>query len=166
MFEEKGLFMQAQSICHDVLVELRKIIRAIDMHSKKLMQSFGLTGPQMIILKEIIKSERMQISKLAKNVNLSHATVTSILDRLAKKQYIIRTRDVEDKRKIYVEVSEMGKEVINRAPTLLQEHFIEKFAKLEDWEQSLLLSSLQRIATMMNAKQIDASPVLTNHDIE
>ncbi|MBN9288740.1 MAG: MarR family transcriptional regulator [Gammaproteobacteria bacterium 39-13] len=158
--------MQTQNICHDVLVELRKIMRAIDLHSKKLMQSFGLTGPQMIILKEIIKAERMPISLLAKNASLSHATVTSILDRLAKKEYVVRVRDVEDKRKIYVQASEQAKELISRAPALLQENFIEEFIKLEDWEQSLLLSSLQRIASMMNAKKIDASPILINHDIE
>jgi len=158
--------MQEQNICNDVLVELRKIMRAIDLHSKKLMQACGLTGPQMILLKEIIKAERMPISALAKNVNLSHATVTSILDRLAKKQYIFRVRDSDDKRKIYVQASEEAKQVISKSPTLLQESFVNQFMKLSDWEQTLLLSSLQRIATMMKATNIDASPVLINHDIE
>ncbi len=159
--------MNSQNMCQDVLVELRKIIRAIDLHSKKLVQSFGLTGPQMIILKEINKSERIPISVLANNVNLSHATVTSILDRLAKKNYVVRTKDSSDKRKVYVQVSDEAKMLINRAPILLQDHFIEKFLKLEDWEQSLLLCSLQRIASMMNAKKIDAAPVLTtNPEIE
>jgi len=36
---------------HDeVLVCLRKIIRAIDLHAKKLMQDTGLSGPQTQIL--------------------------------------------------------------------------------------------------------------------
>ncbi|MCP3700584.1 MAG: MarR family transcriptional regulator, partial [Aliivibrio sp.] len=35
-----------------------------------------------------------------------------------------------------------------------------KFHKLEPWEQSLLLSSMQRVSSMMNAEDIDAAPVL------
>ncbi|MDF5571199.1 MarR family transcriptional regulator, partial [Vibrio parahaemolyticus] len=35
-----------------------------------------------------------------------------------------------------------------------------RFQKLEEWEQSLLLSSVQRISTMMNAEDIDVAPML------
>ena len=37
---------------------------------------------------------------------------------------------------------------------------MEQFKELREWEQSLILSSLQRVASMMNAEHIDASPVL------
>jgi hypothetical protein len=36
---------------------------------------------------------------------------------------------------------------------------------LKDWEKMQLLSSLQRIAEMMNAEDIDASPVLASGSI-
>lgn len=58
----------------EVLISLRKIIRAIDLHSKKLAKEFGLTGPQLLILMEINKYEGITLSKIAKNVNLSNAT--------------------------------------------------------------------------------------------
>jgi len=143
---------------HEVLVELRKIIRAIDIHSKKLVQKYGLTGPQMVILKEIIKTKRITVSVLAKQANVSHATVTSILDRREKMAWVTRTRDTFDRRKLYVEATDKAKDIIVHAPTLLQDHFTEEFEKLADWEQSLLLSSLQRIAEMMNAQKVEGSP--------
>lgn len=147
--------MEEQHRSQEVLVELRKIIRAIDIHSKTLVQKYGLTGPQMVTLKEIIKANRVTVSVLARQANLSHATVTSILDRLERNGCVTRVRDVQDKRKIYVEATDKAKEIIHHAPTLLQDHFIDKFDKLLDWEQTLLLSSLQRIATMMNAEKIN-----------
>lgn len=49
---------------------------------------------------------------------------------------------------------------MERAPTPLQEEFMDRFSRLQDWEQSQILSSLQRVAAMMNAGDIDASPVL------
>ena len=39
---------------HDeVLIALRQIIRAIDMHSKRLIKEAGLTSPQLLLLKGI-----------------------------------------------------------------------------------------------------------------
>ena len=144
----------------ELLVSIRKVIRAIDLHSKQLNKSSGLTGPQLLIMKEIAQVSGVTASIIAKNINLSAATVTNILDRLEKRELIQRVRSVEDKRRVELFLSESGKECLIGAPQPLQEHFIDKFSSLENWEQSLLLSSMQRIATMMDANEIDASPVL------
>ena len=149
----------------EVLKTLRRIIRVIDLHSKKLVQKYGLTGPQMLVLKELLSLNELPVSVLAKNVSLSHATVTSMLDRLEKKGYIKRTRDHKDKRKIFVKATIMAEKVFETAPNLLQENFVEVFYKLEDWEQTLILSSLQRVASMMGAKKLDAAPILAVGDI-
>jgi DNA-binding MarR family transcriptional regulator len=149
----------------EVLKTLRRIIRVIDLHSKKLVQKYGLTGPQMLVLKELLSSKQLPISSLAKNVSLSHATVTSMLDRLEKKGYVQRMRDDKDKRKIFVKATELAQKVFETAPNLLQENFVETFYKLEDWEQTLILSSLQRVASMMGAKTIDAAPILVVGEI-
>ena len=42
----------------------------------------------------------------------------------------------------------------------LQELAAEKFQSLQEWEQTMIISSLQRVAQMMDAEHIDASPVL------
>ena len=55
-------------------------------------------------------------------------------------------------------LTEAGKQLLDQTQPL-QEHFIEKFSALDEWEQSAL-SSMQRIATMMDADQLDASPLL------
>ncbi|MEF1219229.1 MarR family transcriptional regulator, partial [Photobacterium damselae] len=62
-----------------------------------------------------------------------------------------------------------GKALLEKAPMPLQDSFISQFQTLEDWEQSLLLSSVQRISSMMNAEHLDVAPLLevgsiTKHD--
>jgi len=42
----------------------------------------------------------------------------------------------------------------------LQDVFSTAFEKLEAWEKSMIVASLQRVAGMMNAENIDASPML------
>jgi hypothetical protein len=48
---------------------------------------------------------------------------------------------------------------------LLQDRFASRFEELEDWEQSQLLASLQRIAAMMDAGELDAAPVLSSGSV-
>jgi DNA-binding MarR family transcriptional regulator len=144
----------------DVLIALRRIIRAIDMRSRRLMQQAGFTGPQLLVLQALGTHEEMSAGELAREVNLSQGTVTSILDRLEKRNLIQRVRSVTDRRKVFVTLTGNGQEQLASAPTLMQERFIERFSELKDWEQHQILASLQRLAEMMDAQDIDAAPVL------
>lgn len=150
-----------------VLVSLRQIIRAIDLHSKKLERTSGLTGPQLLVLKAINQKAAPTAGTIAKEVSLSQATVTSILDRLERKELLHRNRSQDDKRKIELTLTDSGRAILASAPALMQDSFIRTFNDLEDWEQSLILSSLQRLAYMMNAEDLDAAPLLdsTNEQV-
>ncbi|MBA6352570.1 MarR family winged helix-turn-helix transcriptional regulator [Colwellia sp. BRX9-1] len=143
-----------------LLIALRKVIRAIDLHSKHLNKTSGLTSPQLLIMLEIDKVSGINSSQVAKNVNLSAATVTNILDRLENKGLVSRIRSTQDKRRVSLYLTEDGKALLLNAPQALQEHFIDKFSNLAQWEQSQLLSSMERLAGMMDANEIDAAPLL------
>ncbi|CAH0530339.1 MarR family winged helix-turn-helix transcriptional regulator [Vibrio hippocampi] len=144
----------------DVLVSLRQIIRAIDLHSKKLSKEAGLTGPQLILMRSIKELGEVTIRQLSNHTNMSPATATTILDRLERNGLIERVRSTMDKRKVHAVLTEKGHQTLMAAPMPLQDHFINKFQNLEEWEQTLLLSSVQRIASMMNAESYDVAPVL------
>ena len=98
--------------------------------------------------------------QVAKEINLSPATVTSIIDRLEAKELVMRKRSQLDKRKVELYLSSTGEALLQGAPKPLQEHFIKRYQALESWEQSQLLSSVERIAAMMDAEELDAAPVL------
>ena len=157
----------SNDICDDVLVALRRIARAVDLHSHKLMQTTGLTGPQLLLLQTLKRQgDAMPIGELAEALSLSQGTVTSILERLVKKTLVEKTRSTLDKRKVYVSLTAAGSAAIAHAPTPLQEHFVSAFKQLQDWEQNLILSSLQRVGQMMNADGIDAAPILYDRPID
>lgn len=144
----------------DVLISLRRIIRALDLHSKHLVKTTGLTTAQLLLMQTVREKDAMTIGELANDIHLSQATVTTILDRLEARRLLLREGSKEDKRKVHIRLTDEGREIIAHAPVPLQAHFIEQFSRLEPWEQSLMLSSLQRIAQMMDAGEIDASPIL------
>lgn len=144
----------------EVLVALRRVIRATDLHSKHLAKTTGLTAPQILLLQTIRDQGEATIGALANQISLSQATVTSILDRLEKKDLVYRERSKEDKRKVHAFLTEQGTETLKEAPIPLQDSFARQFGDLQNWEQTMIISSLQRISQMMDAQHIDASPVL------
>ena len=144
----------------EVLVALRRVIRATDLHSKHLAKTTGLTAPQILLLQTIRDKGEVTIGELASEMSLSQATVTTIIDRLEKRGLVFRQRSKEDKRKVHAYLTDQATDVLKEAPIPLQDHFARQFGDLQEWEQTMIISSLQRVAQMMDAEHIDASPVL------
>lgn len=144
----------------DVLIALRRLIRAADIHSKRLVKTAGLTAPQLLLMQAIRDMGDVTVGELAKQVNLSQATVTTIIDRIENRELVYRQRSKVDKRRVYVYLTPKGSTLLDKAPTPLQHQFVAQYLQLDEWEQNMILSSLQRVAKMMDAESIDASPVL------
>jgi DNA-binding MarR family transcriptional regulator len=149
------------AVSQQVLLSLRQIIRAMDLRSRQLEKSVGLTVPQLIVLKEVGEAGEAPIGQIARRVSLSQATVTTIADRLEQRGAITRLRAESDRRKVYVRLTELGEELIHKSPTILQEEFLSAFNELAGWEQTQILATLQRIASMMHAQELPATPFLT-----
>lgn len=144
----------------DMLVALRRIMRATDLYSRQLSKRAGLTTPQLLVLQAIRDLGDVTIGTIARRVNLSQATVTTILDRLEQRGLSYRERSTIDRRKVHAHLTDEGERALLDAPTPLQESFLQRFSGLADWEQSMITAALQRVADMMDAGDIDASPVL------
>lgn len=144
----------------EVLVQLRQIIRATELHDKQLSRVTGLTMPQLMSMQTLHMQGPMTVGALAKQMNLTQATVTSILDRLEKKHLTTRVRSQEDKRKVLVYPTGEGLALLKSAPATLQDRLINAFEQMHGWEQSMILSSLERISALLGADSLDAAPML------
>lgn len=144
---------------------LRRIIRAIDLRSRSLIQQCGLTSPQLMVLHEIGGRE-VSVGDLALAVSLSQATITGILDRLEKRGIVARRRDDGDKRRVLVRLTPVGARVLAVAPPMLQHSFIEQFARLGVADQAQLIAALEQVVAMMEATQLDATTILTTGPID
>ena len=143
-----------------VLVSLRRIIRATDLYSRKLGKRTGLTTPQLVVIQAIGTLRDPTVSDVAKAVSLSLATVTTILNRLEANGIVHRERSAVDRRRVIVTLTEKGEELGASAPKPLQDSFVDRFVRLESWEQHQIVAALERVATMMDAEELDAAPIL------
>ena len=151
---------------HDeILIALRRITRAIDLRSKELLKRTGLTAPQLAVLQTLRRQGALSGRAVAEAVSLSQPTVTSILDRLERDGLVVRQRSEADRRVVHVRLTESGRERVGAAPELLQAGFLREYRRLDDWERHMLIAALQRIAEMMDAQDLDASPILGPADL-
>jgi len=151
----------------DALIALRRILRATEQYERDLAQAAGLTPAKLRVLQILGGREDRRASPtlLAGRMGVSQATVTALVDQLNKLGLTQRERSVTDRRQLHVILTEAGAEAMRNAPDALQQHFVKGFQSLQDWEQSMLVASLERVAAMLNAQEMDASPVLTLGEI-
>lgn len=133
-----------------ILACLRTLMRAVDSHSRRLRDEFGLTTPQLFVLRELARRKATTAGELARGVHLGQPTIKVILDRLESHGLVERSRDEEDRRSLRIRLTEEGRQVTERAPPLLHARFREQLALQEDWERSMIVTVLQRIASMMD----------------
>ena len=92
----------------EILIGLRKITRAIDLHSKKLLKASGLTTSQLLVMQAIVNLDMPSPSAIAREVMLSQATISSLLDRLERNQLIRRVKGNRDRRQTLIELTTLG----------------------------------------------------------
>ncbi len=162
-----ALMANDQPLSHEqqIVAAIRQIIRAVDLHSRKLVDQHGLTGPQLAALDEIVRSGSMSPSALARAVHLSQATVTGIIQRLERRALVERHKSPTDRRSFTISATAAGRRVLDSSPSLLQDRFRAALSGLEEWERLQILATLQRVATLMEAERIDAAPHLTAGEI-
>ncbi|QIE43297.1 MarR family winged helix-turn-helix transcriptional regulator [Meridianimarinicoccus aquatilis] len=149
------------------LIALRRILRATEIYARKLAQSVGLTSSQLRVLQIVAgKPDGSATPKeLAVQMRLSQGTITTLVDKLVARGQVERVRSDADRRQTNVVLTDAGRATVDNAPDALQQRYVASFDALEDWEQAQLVASLERVAAMLDAGEIDASPVLTMGDI-
>ncbi|WP_090270094.1 MarR family winged helix-turn-helix transcriptional regulator [Thalassovita taeanensis] len=147
------------------LIALRRILRATELFARDLAHAVGLTPAQLRVLQIVAEKSSVTPKMLANQMGVSQATVTALVDKLVTRELVQRVPSEQDRRQINVVVTAQGLNRLVDAPDALQQRYVRAFTGLADWEQAQLVSSLERVADMLDAQDIDASPVLTTGDI-
>ena len=142
------------------LIALRRILRATELNARTLARATGLTTPQLVVLEIVAAAGRATPKDIAGKAGVGQATATSLVDKLEARRLVTRTRGERDKRIVWVAPTEAGREMLAAAPDPLQRKFAQQFEALADWEQAMIVASLERVGAMLNADAIDASPLL------
>jgi DNA-binding MarR family transcriptional regulator len=85
---------------------------------------------------------------------------------LEKRGLVERHRSPVDRRKVIAKTTQAADSVLKSGLPLMQTSFVESFRTLQDWEQTMILSSLQRLVNLMHAERLDVAPLLSTEEID
>jgi len=137
-----------------VIVALRRITRAADIHSHLLQRDFGLTGPQLSTLRVVHRLQPVSTGALARAACIGYATLTGILDRLEDRGFVTRTRDESDRRSVILNMTKSGEKLLVSAPSLLQTRFRDELRRMPERDQAGILNMLLKVAGLMEADSL------------
>jgi DNA-binding MarR family transcriptional regulator len=121
----------------DILIKIRRIVRSINLESKKVQKDFGVSIPQIF--------------------------VTGIIGRLEKKGFLARLPKSGDKRVMHIALTSSGDALLERTPDLLQQRLDEKLKGLSADELVRVGGALDLLIEMLEieASQADEMPLIT-----
>jgi DNA-binding MarR family transcriptional regulator len=151
------------------LTAMRKILRRTELNAKQLMRETGLTPSQLIFMQMLDNGQEQTAGYVAGRMGITQATTTALLQKLESLGMIQKRRGEKDRRQVLLSLTDAGSKVLAIAPEGVHAHFQEQFLALQDWEQSMLIASLERVAAMLGdddpavAAVLDASELLAEH---
>jgi len=146
----------------EIVDNLRRIFQAVHVHSRRAKQATGLTGPQLWAIKVMAHSAPLKVSELAGRMYLHPATVVGILDRLESIGLVARTRSREDRRVVHVELTEVGREVVNRAPEVAQGLLVAGLETLTAKRLNAISDGLADMVRLLDAQELPPKLLLSS----
>ncbi len=151
----------------EILVKLRKIIRSINLESKKIEKELGVSIPQLLVLQYL--SDQEDYKAFAKDIkeyiNLNASTVSGIISRLETKGLIAKLPKPNDKRATYITLTAKGADLLHKSPTTLQEKLSQRLKKLTPKQIEELDRNIELLTSIMDVEDVDAAPLLTIKEI-
>lgn len=150
----------------DVLINIRKIIRSINLESKRIQKEYGISIPQYLCLNFLNSQEdyRATAKEIGSHLNLNASTVSGIVSRLEKKGFLAKLPNQSDKRSTYIYLTALGEKMVTSMPDLLHEKLTKKLKSLSDTDLVNLQSAMELLVSLMGVEDVDASPLITPGD--
>lgn len=109
---------------------VRRIAQAIDVRSREIARTTGLTLPQLLVLQAIRALGKVSTSAISRDVAMSAPTVVAVLDRLEARGMIERYRSTTDRRIVHARLTDAGQAALTDAPGLLRADALNRWRDL------------------------------------
>jgi DNA-binding MarR family transcriptional regulator len=136
---------------------LRRIIKSLQDYSQTVHSHFGITGPQLWVLKTLYQDGSLSLGELSRKMFINPSTITGVIDRLEKKRFVLRIRSEKDRRIVKVQLTPKGNRLARRAPNPIQGKMIYGLKKLKKDELFSIHHSIEKLVEIMEAHDVEVT---------
>ena len=138
----------SRSVAHLVGQVRTEMLAALDreLTADKHVADIGVTAAQFVVITRLAAAERKKsASDLCKEMSYDAGAMTRMIDRLESKGLIRRARCPQDRRLVYLEMTEQGRTVYPRLRELsmaIQNRFLRGFSRVDARQLESLLGRM------------------------
>lgn len=150
----------------EIIINLRKIFRVLNLESKRIQKAYGISIPQLMVLQFLSKQEGYVSNqvRIKDHLSLNASTVTGIVGRLEQKGFVAKMPKNGDKRMNVVVLTEAGLKVLKSAPPLLGQLLKEELNKLPEGQIIQMRNSISLLTKIMRAEEIEIESIADNSE--
>jgi MarR family transcriptional regulator, organic hydroperoxide resistance regulator len=126
-----------------VVKVLKKVMGIVKHNMGNHFKEMNLTAPQGMLMGTLAHGGQMKVSELSEKLGLSNSTVSGIIDRLENQGFVERTRSKEDRRVVYVDITDKFRKIH-------QGHFCEINKMFEEMMNKATPEELEKILEGLN----------------
>lgn len=124
------------------------------MHGELASQMVsGITGSQFFVLKKINSKNRMTVSEVADQLAVSLSAITALVDRLVKAGLVVRSRDDQDRRLVWLQVTDNGREVLRKCTEGRRKVASKYFGQLPREDMEKLIEIYEKVLAIMREEE-------------
>lgn len=112
-------------------------------------EEIDLSPAHFHILLTLTDKGDMAASELGKTLNICKSNVTPLVQKLIDKGLVQRITNENDRRYIYISITESGEKFLARHKELVIEHLQKKICSLKEEELEVLAESLQKLKVVL-----------------
>jgi MarR family transcriptional regulator len=105
---------------------------------KSVLQPFGLTYPQYLVLMALWEEDGITVKELGKKLNLGTGTLTPMIMRMEANGWLQKERSKEDERKVFLHLQKKAIEEKQAIIQKVSEVILSCNIELEEYEQLML----------------------------
>lgn len=121
----------------------RLLLNSIDLHS------IEFTRTQMLILFSLSSRDRLNMSQLSAYIASSKEQATRAVAPLVKHGFVERFRSDENRKKVYVQLTPKGQELIQKEQMLVKQRLSTQFQSLSLNDQDIFQESVENILRLL-----------------
>lgn len=96
----------------------------------------------------------ISMTELCAKLNIEKGSLTSMIDDLSKKGYVYREKNLKDRRKYMIVITEEGKKIAADFTEKLSNDLEAKFFKLDTDEREKYLEAIETLETLLNKSEL------------
>jgi DNA-binding MarR family transcriptional regulator len=123
--------------------------------TKGMASQFGLTGPQLTVIKLLETFGDLSLSSLSERIRAQNSTVTGIIDRMEREGLVRRERSTTDRRVVFIRLSEKGARLAREIEVEPMEIFRSALVSLSKDDLRDLLRILTKLQRRVRARVAD-----------